>query len=62
MSKNGLSPTQLANLRSEGTITATELAYIMGDLLIVEEVKTGEKRVIENHYLLREGTRQILKG
>ena len=62
MSKNELSAGQLANLRDDGTISATEIAYIMGDLLVVENVRTGEKRVIENHHFLREGRRQILKG
>jgi hypothetical protein len=60
--KKILSRDDLSQLRSDGTITATEVAEIVGDLLVVTNVKTNEKRIVESHPVLTEGTRRILKG
>ena len=45
-----------------GQITAQEIAYFHGDLLIIENVVTNDKRVLENHDLINESGRRILKG
>mgnify|MGYP001280316085 CR=1 FL=1 len=62
MSKKELSQTQIVKLRQEGQITTHEIAYFQGDLLIVENVVTSEKRILENHGLINESGRRILKG
>ena len=62
MSKRELTPTQITKLRADDQISSKETAYFHGDLLIVENVVTGEKRVLENHSLINESGRRILKG
>tara|TARA_B100000700_G_C14479993_1_gene594647 strand:- start:178 stop:366 length:189 start_codon:yes stop_codon:yes gene_type:complete len=62
MSRRDLTPNQINNLRTAGQITGQEVAYFHGDLLIVENVVTNEKRVLENHNLINESGRRILKG
>ena len=57
-----LTSTQLEHLRVNGYIAANEVAYLHGDLLIVENAITNEKRVLENHSLVLESNRRILKG
>ena len=37
---------QLNELRKTGVISATEVAYRVGDLLVAEDVVTGAKRVV----------------
>ena len=62
MDKKILTKDQLSELRTEGTIASTEVAEIIGDLLVVTNVKTNEKRIIESHPILTEGSRRILRG
>ncbi len=62
MSKKELTPNQINNLRASGQITNHEVAYFHGDLLIIENVVTNEKRVLENHDLINESGRRVLKG
>jgi|APSaa5957512493_1039668.scaffolds.fasta_scaffold261425_2 hypothetical protein len=62
MDKKILTRDELSELRTEGTITAAEVAEIVGDLLVVTNVKTNEKRIIESHPILTEGSRRILRG
>tara|TARA_A100001015_G_scaffold189816_1_gene211508 strand:- start:1057 stop:1242 length:186 start_codon:yes stop_codon:yes gene_type:complete len=57
-----LTKEDLTKLRNDGTITATEIAEIVGDLLLVTNVETNVKRVVESHPILTEGNRRILKG
>tara|TARA_E500000331_G_scaffold357232_1_gene418160 strand:+ start:4761 stop:4946 length:186 start_codon:yes stop_codon:yes gene_type:complete len=57
-----LNKEDLAKLRNDGTITAIEVAEIVGDLLVITNVETNIKRVVEGHPILTEGTRRILKG
>ena len=50
-------------LRQNGTISKTEVAKRIGDLLIAEDVTSGTRRVIEQQAMLSEVTgRQVLKG
>ena len=47
-------------MRQNGILTKDEVAGMIGDLLVAENVLTGERRVIEP--ALAEGTRRVLKG
>jgi hypothetical protein len=62
MSRTELSPNQIQTLRTSGSILENEIAYFHGDLLIVENVVTNEKRVLDNHSIINESGRRILKG
>tara|TARA_Y100001937_G_C6976456_1_gene265724 strand:+ start:338 stop:532 length:195 start_codon:yes stop_codon:yes gene_type:complete len=60
-----LSQEQLQMLRETNVVRADEIAYIMGDLLVIENVQSGLKRtqthaVVER--VLGENNRRILKG
>ena len=57
-----ITPSQLAELRKNNTISPSEYAYIAGDLIVAENATTGLKRVIGNVGLLTESDRRILKG
>ena len=62
MNKVELSHNQIQELRSSGVISTEEVAYFHGDLLIVENVVTSDKRIVDNHNLINESGRRILKG
>lgn len=62
MDKKTLTRDDISQLRSDGTIASAETAEIVGDLLVVTNVMTNEKRIVESHPVLSEGTRRILKG
>jgi len=62
MRRKELSPNQIQDLRISGVISTDEIAYFYGDLLIVENAVTNEKRVLENHNIIHESGRRILKG
>ena len=51
-------------LRQRGIISTNEVAKRVGDLLVAEDVTSGNRRVIENTAILAEVTpsRQVLKG
>ena len=56
---------QLQMLRETGVVGSAEIAYIMGDLLVIENVQSGIKRtqthaVVER--VLGENNKRILKG
>ena len=62
-SKRVLTPEQISNLRNQNKILPEEYAYIAGDLLVAENIKTSEKRVLGNaSEVLQEGSKRILKG
>lgn len=50
-------------LRSKGIITASEVAKIIGDLLIAEDVITGTRRFIDKSIIsqLTESKRSLLR-
>ena len=60
-----LTKEQLQMLRETSVISNTEIAYVMGDLLVIENVQTGTKRT-QTHAIvervLGENNRRILKG
>lgn len=63
--KHQLTNEQLQMLRETNVISSTEIAYIMGDLLVIENVQNGTKRT-QTHALvervLGENNKRILKG
>lgn len=61
--KNLLSAHQMNQLRELNKIDRDEYAYVAGDLLIAENVKTSEKRVLgPAAEVLNESNKRILKG
>ena len=63
--KISLSREQLQMLRETNIVDTNEIAYIMGDLLVIENVQTGIKRT-QTHAIvervLGENNKRILKG
>lgn len=63
--KLNLTREQLQMLRESNIVANNEIAYIMGDLLVIENVETGIKRT-QTHAIvervLGENNRRILKG
>jgi isocitrate dehydrogenase len=56
-----LTQDQLSSLRSNGDISSNEIAWVSGDLVVAENVLTGDKRILFESAALTEGKR-ILKG
>lgn len=60
---NLLGSEQAAHLRAKKLLSDTEVAYIAGDLIIAENVSTGDKRVVgEVNAVLTEANRRVLQG
>ncbi len=63
--KHELTQEQLRHLRETGLVGESEIAYIMGDLLVIENVQSGLKRT-QTHAIvervLGENNRRVLKG
>jgi len=54
---------QMNELRAQKLINDSEYAYIAGDLLVAENIKTSEKRVLgKATEVLSESQKRILKG
>ena len=64
MTNNGsLRGEQIAHLRQNNLLSTTEIAYIAGDLIIAENITTGEKRVLGAvASILSESNKRVLKG
>ena len=63
--KHELTQEQIQHLRDTSVLGASEIAYIMGDLLVIENVQNGTRRT-QSHAIvervLGENRRRILKG
>jgi hypothetical protein len=57
-----VSESDLDQLRKKGLIELHEVALIVGDVLIAENVLTKERRFLDVGNLLLESTKRILKG
>jgi hypothetical protein len=57
-----LSVEVLTELRSRGALASDEIAYLVGDLFVAENVVNGNRRVIDPSATVSMGTTQILKG
>jgi len=61
--KNLLTASQMKQLRDLNRISGDEYAYVAGDLLVAENVKTSEKRVLgQAAEVLNESNKRVLKG
>lgn len=58
--ENALPDTEQKRLRSLGTITESEVAIQVGDLVVAENVVSRERRVINQTNRVQEG-RRVLK-
>ena len=56
-----LSPNDLKKLRSESIIAENEVALMVGDVIVAENVVTKARRVLKVSGLLLESTRQLLR-
>ena len=52
----------LTELRNRGVLASDEIAYLIGDLFVAENVVNGSRRVIDPSTTANMGTKQILKG
>ena len=61
--KTLLSANQMRKLRDTNTIMQDEYAYVAGDLVVAENVKKSEKRVLgEVTAILQEESKRVLRG
>ena len=49
-------------LRSKNIISMTEVVYKFGDLLVVEDTISGNKRNIQYDSIITESNKKVLKG
>ncbi len=59
---NKLNQNDMRLLKENGLIADTEVVYMMGQVIIAENIQTGSKRIIEAPNLMLECRRQILRG
>ena len=57
-----VSEADLTQLRQKGLLKAHEIALIVGDVTLAENVLTKERRILDTGNLLLESTKKILKG
>ena len=60
-----LTSSEIKNLRMQGTISETEIALFVGDLLVAENVLTKERRILQDSSnSLKEGSnsKRLLRG
>lgn len=61
--KEALTDKQQTVLRERGLITAQEIGYISGDLLIAENVVSNDRRVVgESSLLVESSNKRVLQG
>ena len=62
-SRQTLTNQQLAILRDKGLVNPGEVAFVAGDLLVAENVTSGEKRVVGDSSIITESNnKRVLKG
>jgi len=57
-----VSESDLNQLRQKGLLKLHEIALIVGDVMIAENMLTKERRILDVGNLLLESTKRILKG
>ena len=57
-----VSESDLNQLRQKGLLKLHEIALIVGDVMIAENLLTKERRILDIGNLLLESTKRILKG
>ena len=59
----GVSKVDLGKLRNAGLITGDEIAYVYrGSTLLIENLKTSARRLLDASSIEIDATKQILKG
>ena len=58
---NRLSEKDMRLLKENGLVGEADMEYMMGQTIVVENVRYGEKRIIEAPHLLLECKKQILR-
>ena len=62
MTDQQISANQLRELRDRGLLSKDEIAFLSGDLIVIENVLTGQKRVLGEASILGENSKRLLKG
>jgi hypothetical protein len=59
-----LSSTEIARLKDKGVLQEAEYAFVDGDVVFAENVKTQDKRVLgkASDLLVEGGSKRVLKG
>ena len=57
-----VSGADLQKLRASGAITKEEIAIVVGDIIVAENVVTKARRTIETRGLMLESNRTLLRG
>ena len=61
MSEKPVTSSDLEKLRQSGLITEHEVALVVGDVLLAENVITKERRILNAGSILLESTRRLLR-
>jgi len=61
MSEKPVPNNDMEKLRSTGLITAEEIALIVGDVILAENVVTKERRILNTGTLMLESNRRLLR-
>ena len=61
MSEKPVSSTDMEKLRQSGLITEQEVAIIVGDVILAENVLTKERRILNTNTLMLESNRKLLR-
>ena len=61
MSEKPVTSTDMEKLRQSGLITEQEVAIIVGDVILAENVLTKERRILNTNTLMLESNRKLLR-
>lgn len=61
MSEKPVTSSDMDKLRQSGLITEQEIAVVVGDVLLAENVVTKERRILNTGNILLESTRRLLR-
>lgn len=62
MERQSLSTEKTNLLRKQGLLGQDEVVFVQGDLIIAENVLSGDKRIINNAGFLNESPKRVLLG
>ena len=61
MSEKPVTNSDMEKLRQSGLITEHEVAIIIGDVILAENVLTKERRILNTNTLMLESNRKLLR-
>ncbi len=61
MSEKSVTSSDMEKLRQSGLITEQEVAIIVGDVILAENVLTKERRILNTNTLMLESNRKLLR-